>query len=119
MAAIGDQYADSSIGNVTGSNAVNVFLGIGVAWSIAAIYHTIHGTVFFVKPGSLGFSVTVFCIFALVAIMVIILRRRPSVGGELGGPRTIKYLSGVFFIGLWVIYIILAGLENYCHIEGF
>ncbi|VDP80157.1 unnamed protein product [Echinostoma caproni] len=119
VAAIGDQYADSSIGNVTGSNAVNVFLGIGVAWSIAAIYHTIHGTQFLVKAGSLGFSVTVFCIFALLAIAVIILRRRPSVGGELGGPKTIKYLSGVFFIGLWIIYIVLAGLENYCHIEGF
>ena len=27
VAAVGDKYADSSIGNVTGSNAVNVFLG--------------------------------------------------------------------------------------------
>ncbi|TMS02182.1 Sodium/calcium exchanger 1 [Larimichthys crocea] len=36
VAAIQDQYADASIGNVTGSNAVNVFLGIGVAWTIAA-----------------------------------------------------------------------------------
>lgn len=31
VAAIQDQYADASIGNVTGSNAVNVFLGIGVS----------------------------------------------------------------------------------------
>lgn len=29
MAATQDKYADSSIGNVTGSNGVNVFLGIG------------------------------------------------------------------------------------------
>ncbi|VDK29761.1 unnamed protein product [Gongylonema pulchrum] len=29
VAAIQDKYADSSIGNVTGSNGVNVFLGIG------------------------------------------------------------------------------------------
>lgn len=34
MAAIQDKYADASVGNVTGSNAVNVFLGIGVAWTI-------------------------------------------------------------------------------------
>ncbi|KER33411.1 hypothetical protein T265_00721 [Opisthorchis viverrini] len=119
VAAIGDSDADSSIGNVTGSNAVNVFLGIGIAWSIAAIYHAIQGTQFYVQPGSLGFSVTVFCIFALAAITVIVLRRRPSVGGELGGPKTVKYLSGLFFITLWLCYIILAGLENYCHIEGF
>jgi solute carrier family 8 (sodium/calcium exchanger) len=37
-AAIGDEYADNSIGNVTGSNSVNVFLGLGMPWLIAAIY---------------------------------------------------------------------------------
>lgn len=52
VAAIHDKHADASIGNVTGSNAVNVFLGIGVAWSIAAIYHaTTSGRPFKVKPG--------------------------------------------------------------------
>ncbi|CAH8563912.1 unnamed protein product [Dicrocoelium dendriticum] len=119
VAAVSDPDADSSIGNVTGSNAVNVFLGIGVAWTMAAIYHATQGTQFMVQPGSLGFSVTVFCIFALAAILVIILRRRPNVGGELGGPTRIKYLSAAFFLLLWFVYIVLAGLENYCHIEGF
>jgi len=33
-----DPYADASIGNVTGSNSVNVFLGVGIAWTLAAIY---------------------------------------------------------------------------------
>lgn len=51
VAAIQDKYADASVGNVTGSNAVNVFLGIGVAWSIAAIYHNSKGNAFKVKPG--------------------------------------------------------------------
>lgn len=51
VAACQDKYADASVGNVTGSNAVNVFLGIGVAWSIAAIYHALHGDKFRVKPG--------------------------------------------------------------------
>lgn len=51
VAAIQDKYADASIGNVTGSNAVNVFLGIGVAWSIAACYHGYHGRSFDVDPG--------------------------------------------------------------------
>merc|ERR1712223_1153804 len=37
-AAIEDETADASVGNVTGSNAVNVFLGIGIAWTMAAIY---------------------------------------------------------------------------------
>jgi solute carrier family 8 (sodium/calcium exchanger) len=51
VAAIQDKYADASVGNVTGSNAVNVFLGIGVAWSLAAIYHAVKGNKFLVKPG--------------------------------------------------------------------
>lgn len=51
VAAIQDKYADASVGNVTGSNAVNVFLGIGVAWTIAAVYHWCKGSVFRVDPG--------------------------------------------------------------------
>ncbi|PAV71534.1 hypothetical protein WR25_14746 [Diploscapter pachys] len=45
-AAIQDKWADSSIGNVTGSNAVNVFLGIGIAWAIASFVHFYRGTKF-------------------------------------------------------------------------
>ena len=51
MAAIQDETADASVGNVTGSNAVNVFLGIGIAWSMAAIYWWSQGLTFDVKPG--------------------------------------------------------------------
>lgn len=51
VAAIQDKYADASVGNVTGSNAVNVFLGIGVAWTIAAVYHAAKGRHFEVEPG--------------------------------------------------------------------
>ena len=31
--------ADSAIGNVTGSNSVNVFLGLGLPWVIAVAYY--------------------------------------------------------------------------------
>jgi solute carrier family 8 (sodium/calcium exchanger) len=55
-AAIQDKTADSSIGNVTGSNAVNVFLGIGVAWAIAAVYHAWHGRSFMVCRYALLFK---------------------------------------------------------------
>ena len=42
-AAINDDNADASIGNVTGSNSVNVFLGLGLPWSLAAIYWSFEG----------------------------------------------------------------------------
>ncbi|KAK3612395.1 hypothetical protein CHS0354_031989 [Potamilus streckersoni] len=38
QAALMEKSADSSIGNVNGSNAVNVFLGLGLPWLIASIY---------------------------------------------------------------------------------
>ncbi|XP_031727454.1 sodium/calcium exchanger 2a isoform X2 [Anarrhichthys ocellatus] len=119
VAATQDQYADACVGNVTGSNAVNVFLGIGVAWSIAAIYWQVKGKVFRVDPGSLAFSVTLFTIFAFFAMGVLMLRRRPSIGGELGGPRISKVLTSLFLFGLWFLYILFASLEAYCHIKGF
>ncbi|KAG9274388.1 sodium/calcium exchanger 1-like [Astyanax mexicanus] len=120
VAAIQDQYADASIGNVTGSNAVNVFLGIGVAWTIAAVYWRTKGQPFLVDPGSLAFSVTLFTALCVVCVSTLLYRRRPSVaGGELGGPRTCKMLTSLAFIMLWLIYILLASLEAYCHIPGF
>uniref|UniRef100_A0A8C9U1M4 Solute carrier family 8 member 1a n=2 Tax=Scleropages formosus TaxID=113540 RepID=A0A8C9U1M4_SCLFO len=119
VAASQDQYADASIGNVTGSNAVNVFLGIGLAWSIAAIYHHSKGQVFRVDPGTLAFSVTLFTIFAFICVAVILYRRRPEIGGELGGPRTAKILTTLLFFGLWLMYILFSSLEAYCHIKGF
>ncbi|KAI7796499.1 solute carrier family 8 sodium/calcium exchanger [Triplophysa rosa] len=120
VAAIQDQYADASIGNVTGSNAVNVFLGIGVAWTIAAVYWQSQGKQFKVPPGSLAFSVTLFTIMALLCVVILLYRRRPSVsGGELGGPRTAKLLTVFLFLTLWLIYILLSSLEAYCHVPGF
>lgn len=38
-AAIDDRYADSAVGNITGSNSVNVFLGLGLPWCIAVYYY--------------------------------------------------------------------------------
>ncbi|KAM9347893.1 sodium/calcium exchanger 2a isoform 2-T2 [Symphorus nematophorus] len=119
VAATQDQYADACIGNVTGSNAVNVFLGIGVAWSVAAVYWEVKGKAFRVDPGSLAFSVTLFTIFAFFSMGVLMLRRRPSIGGELGGPRLPKVLTSLLFFGLWLLYILFSSLEAYCHIQGF
>ena len=119
VAAINDPYADSSIGNVTGSNAVNVFLGIGIAWTMAAIKHAIYGTKFEVIPGSLGYSVCVFCACAVLAIVSMLIMRNPIIGGELGGPRKPKIVTSIFLMGLWMVYMVLSSLETYCHVKGF
>lgn len=113
QAAIQDETADASIGNVTGSNAVNVFLGIGIAWSMAAIYWEAQGKQFIVPVGSLGFSVTIFCIEAVLAIAILMMRRSPIAGGELGGNPKIKKITASIFVFFWVFYVFVSALEAY------
>lgn len=120
VAAINDETADASVGNVAGSNAVNVFLGIGVAWSLASIYHAANGTKFVVQGGSLGFSVLLFCILALICLSVMMWRRfNKNIGAELGGPQPYKKVTSIFFGCLWITYIIGSALETYCYIPSF
>ncbi|XP_068155119.1 sodium/calcium exchanger Calx isoform X2 [Drosophila tropicalis] len=114
IAAKHDEGADNCIGNVTGSNAVNVFLGIGLAWSIAAIYHMSHGMTFNVEPGTIGFAVALFCGEALIAVALIMFRRwNKSIGAELGGPAFSKYVSAAILMFLWVFYVVICILEAY------
>jgi len=115
--AIEDDTADNSVGNVTGSNAVNVFLGIGIAWTMAAVYWEAKGEQFVVPVGSLGFSVTVFCIEATCAVLILLARRHPAVGGELGGPKLFKTISSGIFVFFWVFYVMISAMEAYGVIE--
>lgn len=127
-AAQQEPNADAAITNVTGSNSVNVFLGLGVTWSIASIYWTVNGPndewrekvpmdiqllypdgVFYVKAGSLGFSVIIFSAVSLVAFAVLHIQR--LAGGELGGPRN-KAVAGGFVL-LWITYIVLSSMKSY------
>lgn len=120
IAALHEETADSSIVTVTGTNAVNVFLGIGIAWTIAAIYHAAHGTPFKVCAGSLAFNVTLFCVEAVVAVIFLQLRRHNrSVWGELGGPLKWKILTVFVFVGMWILYLLLSALQVYSVIPGF
>ncbi|XP_017479909.1 PREDICTED: sodium/calcium exchanger 3-like [Rhagoletis zephyria] len=119
VAAQNDKYADSSIGNVTGSNAVNVFLGIGIAWTLAAIVRWTRGEQFTIDPGSLTYSVTLFCICAFICCAVLLFRRRRRLGGELGGPLRSRLATTILFVCLWFFYLIMSSLEAYQIIPGF
>ena len=68
---------------------------------------------------SIAFSVTLFCSEALIAIVILLLRRSKKVGGELGGPRNIKIVSSIILFSLWIIYLLVSTLEAYGVIHGF
>ena len=109
-AAQTSEHADAAIGNITGSNSVNVFLGLGLPWAIAATYwQSTFGTNYTVPAGALAFSVFVFLVVAISCFLILVIRRK-VIGGELGGPTVSKWLSAVVCIGLWFIYIIMSTL---------
>ena len=68
QAATAEEYADAAIGNVTGSNAVNVFLGLGLPWMLSSIYWYLQGDSdefmsgtkgYYLPAGDLSFSVII------------------------------------------------------------
>ncbi|CAE7534762.1 Slc8a2 [Symbiodinium pilosum] len=92
-AAKSDDTADNSIGNITGSNAVNVLLGMGISWTIGAAYWAHYGVTdewkrhqttagsyealylgknpeggFIVVAGAISFSVSAFAVLAMLCV---------------------------------------------------
>lgn len=106
-AAKTSEYADSAVGNVTGSNSVNVFLGLGLPWLIASTYQENAGKQYITPPGTLSYSVAVF-MGCSVACFIILGVRRCVIGGELGGPRSSAYASAVVLVCLWLLYVVLS-----------
>ena len=109
IAATSEDYADAAIGNVTGSNSVNVFLGLGLPFVIATIYEAGNkegNGKYFYPAANLGFSVVVFVVCAITCITTLVVRRF-VVGGELGGSETGRLATACFMVFLWFLYIVL------------
>jgi len=129
-AAVQDPYADASVGNVTGSNSVNVFLGIGLSWVVGSLYWDKtglnpewaakypgvlakypNGGKFVVIGGDLGYSVMVFTCCAVISMTILVLRRI-FIGGELGGPAPWAQISSGCLVALWFVYIGLSSWQT-------
>ncbi len=121
VAVKNEKTADNSVGNVTGSNSVNVFLGLGVAWFAGAVYWHQEGQKFEMPAGNLSFSITTYVITAVLCICLLMLRRKISIFGraELGGPAITKWLSSGVLVFLWVVYVALSSLQAYGYLPGF
>lgn len=105
IAAETSPYADSAVGNVTGSNSVNVFLGMGLPWVLGAGYWAYYFDAAYEQPaGALAFSVMVFLGCCLVCF-AILGARRVCVGGELGGKEPGRTASAILCFSLWLIYL--------------
>ena len=74
---------------------------------------------FHVLAIELGISVTLYFICAVICLFTLILRRYLGFFGktELGGPTVSKYLTGLFFVMLWLTYVVVSSLKAYDLIE--
>ena len=64
-AARADRDADSSIGGVNGKKAVSVYLGIGLGWLIAAVYHVAAGETLHVNITRMGFALSLYILLTV------------------------------------------------------
>lgn len=111
VAARHDEDADAAIANAFGSCAVNVFLGLGLPWTIAACYNAARGEPFVAPAGDLGFSVGLFCGLAAVAVALMMVKRFFR-GGELGGPTAWdKWLTVAALLALWLTYVLASSIR--------
>ncbi|MQM02581.1 hypothetical protein Taro_035347 [Colocasia esculenta] len=109
--------ADSAIANITCSNSVNIYIGIGVPWLIDTTYNFfVYGQPLQIpNADGLSFSLLVFFATSAGCIAVLVLRRL-TLGAELGGPRLWAWLTCAYFMVLWLIFVILSSLrfQSYC-----
>lgn len=129
LAASRENHADNAIGNINGSNAFNVILGLGIVvvsklnplieldlgfpWLVAALYqHWTTGSELVVTNlTGLTFSTQLFWLFSAIHLAILSARRR-FLGGELGGQPIIAYTTFAIFISLWLLYVMLSVLNH-------
>ncbi|MBA0859760.1 hypothetical protein Goshw_010401, partial [Gossypium schwendimanii] len=104
--------ADSAIANITCSNSVNIYVGIGIPWLINTAYNFItYGEPLRIENAEgLGFTLMVFFSTSVGCISVLVVRRL-ILGAELGGPRLWAWVTSVFFMLLWLIFVVLSSLR--------
>lgn len=112
IAAERQKTADSAIANITCSNSVNIYVGIGVPWLIDTLYNYIaYGEPLYIENAEgLSFSLLVFFSTSVGCILVLVLRRIVF-GGELGGPRHWAWVTCAYFMSLWLIFVVLSSLK--------
>ena len=119
IAAKNEKNADAAIGHISGASAINVFFGIGLAWTLAAVKNAIDGNELHIREGSIGYTLTIYFAFAVMAIAILMIRRFSLIGGELGGPLVGRIATVMLFFTFWISYVSMSALDSYCLIRTY
>eukprot|EP00897_Mesotaenium_endlicherianum_P001528 jgi/Mesen1/1402/ME000130S00487 len=106
--------ADAAIANINGSNAVNVFLGVGLPWLVTAIHDRVAHNRHTVIREAMTYKYSIICFLGVAAVCVgVLVARRRLAGGELGGNRSWARATSVCFTFLWLVYLLISGIFSY------
>lgn len=94
------------------SNSVNIYVGIGIPWLIDTAYNFVvyREPLRIQNAEGLSFSLLVFFATSVGCIAVLVYRR-VTLGAELGGPRLWAWVTCVYFMLLWIIFVVLSSLK--------
>lgn len=105
-------------GQPAGSNSVNVFLGLGLPWTIACCYYAAIGETFHAPAGDVAFAVAVYMPTAVVCLCLLYYKR-VRCGGELGGQGFWRLGAAVLLTLLWILFMVICGLQSKGRIDSF
>ncbi|KAG8389497.1 hypothetical protein BUALT_Bualt02G0235600 [Buddleja alternifolia] len=112
IAAERQTTADSAIANITCSNSVNIYVGIGVPWLIDTLYNffAYNEPLRIENASGLSFSLLVYFATSIGCIGVLVFRRL-TLGAELGGPKLWAWVTSFYFMLLWLVFVVLSSLR--------
>jgi solute carrier family 8 (sodium/calcium exchanger) len=112
--------AEPSIGFIPGANAMKIFLGLGLPWTIKSIMKSgsesgilCIGTD---HTGELSFVSLLLAVLSLL-VFLLLLYRRATNKGELGGPTCSRALSSCFLVVLWFVFVVIVSLNCFDYLS--
>lgn len=94
------------------SNSVNIYVGIGIPWLIDTAYNFIAYREPLRIPNAAGLSFSLLIFFATsTGCIAVLVLRRITLGAELGGPRLWAWVTSVYFMFLWIVFVVLSSLR--------
>jgi solute carrier family 8 (sodium/calcium exchanger) len=115
-AARSAKVAGPALSILAASNAANIFVGLGLPWTIASIYqYRLNGDNLFLgqfEVADMAFSTVLFVIFSMLTFLIFGCRRI-CVHGEIGGSNFCKAVSACLLFLIWIIFVGLVGMNCY------
>mgnify|MGYP003389654656 CR=1 FL=1 len=108
--------ADDVFNPIAAANGANIFLGLGLPWTIATIYQWAEKDSNFyigrMETGDINFA----CVSLLIAtacFVIILVMRRFFAQGEIGGTNEGRFCTSFVMFMLWIIFVVLNCLNCY------